>query len=354
MSISLEKSNKVFFDLETNGFGGSGSIYNCFHRIIQISARIHDHSFCTYVDPEVHIPKPSTDIHRITNDDVAGKETFYHAFAEFLRFVYKNTVPAEPTILIAHNAFGFDIPMLQKECARVGVSIPPEFLVYDTLPVYRREFPLKNSKKLGELYKERFGKEMENAHDALADSIGLQELFIKELQPKFDTVDICTLSSYNTVSNEEPVQNICGIGPATAWKIGKYAKTPSVLVHHLRKLMTGKTDEDIERFIRGELNQHQESFVFSIWFAITNGHGRPASFYFDMFCSQTRFPLCDDAFRNYWGPKAASIFESANIRSAEMLRRHYYYVLREDDGGLRQLADTVGCDFHLIKMLVTI
>ena len=354
MAISLEKSNKVFFDLETNGFGGSGSIYNSSHRIIQISARIHGHSFCTYVDPEVHIPKPSTDIHGITNNDVVGKGTFYNALAAFLQFIYRHTVHTESTILIAHNAFGFDIPMLQKESARVGVSIPPEFLVYDTLPVYRREFPLKNSKKLGDLYKERFGKELENAHDALADSIGLQELFINELQPKFDTADICTLSSYSTFSNEEPVQNICGIGPATAWKIGKYAKTPSVLVYHLRKLMTGKTDEYIERFIRRDLNQHQESFVFSIWFAITNGHGRPASFYFDTLCSRTRFPLCDDAFLNYWGPQAASKFESANIRSAEMLRRHYYYVLCEDDGGLRMLADAVGCDYHLIKMLVTI
>lgn len=307
-----------------------------------------------YVDPEVHIPKPSTDIHGITNNDVAGKETFYNALAAFLQFIYKHTVHTEPTILIAHNAFGFDIPMLQKESARVGVSIPPEFLVYDTLPVYRREFPLKNSKKLGDLYKERFGREMENAHDALADSIGLQELFIEELQPKFDISDICTLSTYNRFSNDEPIQNICGIGPATAWKIGKYAKTHSVFVHHLRKLMSGKTDEGIERFIREDLNQHQESFVFSIWFAITNGHGRLGSFYFDMLGSHTRFPMCDDAFRNYWGTKAASIFESANIRSAEMLRRHYYYALSEDDDRLRMLADNVGCDYHLIKMLVTI
>lgn len=344
----------MFFDLETNGFGGSGSIYNTFHRVIQISARIGDNSFVTYVDPEVHIPTPSTEIHNIANSDVQGKPTFYYAFASFLQFIYQNTRRNEQTILIAHNAFGFDIPMLQKEAMRVGVSIPPEFYVYDTLRVYRREFPLKKSKKLGDLYKERFGKEMENAHDALADSIGLQALFLSELYEKFDVSDIMTLSAYNIHRNDEPVQNISGIGPATAWRIGKHAKTTTARVRDLRKLMVGKTDKEIERYIRDELNQHQESFVFSIWYAITNGHGQPAPYYFDKFCANTRFPFYDKAFKDYWSAETTAILQSAHIRSVEMLRRHYYYVLRENDGALKELAATVFSDFHLVKMLVTV
>lgn len=322
--------------------------------MIQISARIDEKSFCTYVDPEVHIPKPSTAIHGITDEDVKDKGTFYHAFASFLQFIYTNTDATQQTILIAHNAFGFDVPMLQKETARVGVTIPPEFYVYDTLVVYRREYPLKNSKKLGDLYMERFGKEMENAHDALADSIGLQELFFQELYEKFDASDVRTQATYNVLNGDEPVQNICGIGPATAWKIGKHTSTSAALVKHLRQLMVGKTDDEIEAYIREQLNQHQESFVFSIWYAITRGHGRNPSFYFEKFCARTRFPFTDNTFGNYWSEETAAILKSANIRSVEMLRRHFYYVLREDEFALEALAKTVKSEFHLMKMLITV
>lgn len=354
MSISRDKSNKVFFDLETNGFGGSGSIYNTNHRIIQISARIGDQSFCTYVNPGIHIPSPSTHIHGITNDDVKESGQFYHAFAAFLQFIYQNTNHNEHTILIAHNAFGFDVPMLQKEAARVGVSVPPEFYIYDTLLVYRREFPLKESKKLGDLYKERFGKEMENAHDALADSIGLQKLFFDELYDKFAVSDISTFKKYSAFENDEPVEKICGIGPATAWKIGKYARTNTALVGDLRELMVGKSDQEIESFIRVDLNQHHETYVFSIWYAITRGHGRPPYYYFEDFCSRTMFPFGDKAFANYWDRPIADTLKAANIRSVEMLRRHYYYVLREDDEALKKLASAHAAEFHRIKMLVMI
>lgn len=322
--------------------------------MIQISACIGDKSFCTYVNPEVHIASPSTQIHGITDDHVKDQCTFYEAFAAFLQFIYTNTDHNEHTILIAHNAFGFDVPMLQKEAMRVGVSIPPEFYVYDTLPVYRREFPLKESKKLGDLFRECFGKEMENAHDALADSIGLQELFNKELYDKFCVSDISTLSAYNIHQNDEPVQNITGIGPATAWKIGKFAKTTAACVRDLRKLMVGKTDEEIEMFIRTDLNQHRESFVFSIWYAITKGRGRAPSYYFDKFCASTRFPFYDDVFMKFWSAESVEIFRSANIRSVEMLRRHYYYVLRENEEALKTLAATVFADFHVVKMLVNV
>lgn len=354
MPVSREKSNKVFFDLETNGFGGSGSIYNCFHRIIQISARIHDKSFVTYVNPGVHIPSLSTKIHHITDDDVKDKPTFYYAFASFLQFIYQNTDHGEHTILIAHNAFGFDVPMLQKECNRVGVSIPPEFYVYDTLRVYRREFPLKESKKLGNLYNEFFGKEMENAHDALADSIGLQELFLAELYEKFDPSDISTLTNYYVFENDEPIENICGIGSVTAWKISKHTKTSPVFMRDLRRIMCGRGDHEIESFIRKELNQHQEAYVFSIWYAITSGHGRPPSYFFQPSTGTTRFPFCDNAFQEYWGPKISQAFKLLDIRSVEMLRRQYYYVMREDDEELKKLAKTAGSEFHKVKLLVTI
>ena len=306
------------------------------------------------MNPEVHIPSLSTKIHGITNDNVKDHATFYEAFSAFLQFIYTNTDHNEHTILIAHNAFGFDVPMLQKEAQRFGVTIPPEFYVYDTLQVYRREFPLRESKKLGDLFKECFGREMENAHDALADSIGLQELFNKELFEKFDVSDMYTLAAYNIHQNDHPVQNISGVGPATAWKIGKFAKTKTAYVQDLRKLMVGKTDEEIEMFIRNDLNQHQESYVFSIWFAVTNGHGHPPSYYFNKFCKSTKFPFYDEVFMKFWSAKTAEVFRSANIRSVEMLRRHYYYVIRENETALRKLAHTVLADFHVVKMLVNV
>lgn len=349
-------ANKVFFDLETNGFSGSGSIYNAYHRIIQISCVIEDKSFCSFVNPQMHIPAPSTSVHGVKDADVATAPPFAEAFQAFMQFISTHTDPSLPTVLIAHNAYGFDVPVLQKECARATVSIPAKFFVYDTLRAYRRHYPLKVSKKLGDLYRECFGTEMENAHDALADSLGLQALFNKELHEKhFAQSDLDTLCTYARIEDKSPVEDISGIGPATAFKLSRMMRsTKSPRVGDLRRMMEGRSDRDIECFIRTQLNQHQESFVFSIWYAITRGHGHSPHYFFELFVAKSYFPQCDKAFMDYWGDETAAQLQGNNVRSVEMLRRYYYYVLGENDEHFRNMATRTKAEFHLMKMLVTV
>lgn len=122
----------VFFDLETNGCAGTGSILNPFHRIIQISAVSGDERFDSLVNPECHIPSESTAIHHVTNEMVKNAPTFKKIFPQFRAFVKKGAKRNTQIVLVAHNALGFDKPVLEKEVKRSGLKSPDNWRYYNT------------------------------------------------------------------------------------------------------------------------------------------------------------------------------------------------------------------------------
>jgi len=108
MSVDLEKL--VIFDLETTGLES-----DC--RIIQI-AMIRGERILQYlVDPEMPIPPESTEIHRIRDEDVAGKPKFHEIVDEVLIFI-------EDSVLSGYNIRKFDVPVLKREVNRAGRKLP--------------------------------------------------------------------------------------------------------------------------------------------------------------------------------------------------------------------------------------
>jgi len=106
--------NLVVFDLETTGL----SAYD--DEIIQIAAlRIRDgriragDSFATYARPRRSIPPFITRYTGITNADVRDAPTPRQAVGAFSAFCGN-------ALLVAHNGHNFDIPFLQRVCARNG------------------------------------------------------------------------------------------------------------------------------------------------------------------------------------------------------------------------------------------
>src|SRR5207248_6128531 len=68
----------------------------------------------------------------------------------------------------AHNGASLDGPIIIAVCERLGLPVPPTFLVLDTLPLARALLPLEKEYKVGTLAI-RFDCDRSDAHRADAD-----------------------------------------------------------------------------------------------------------------------------------------------------------------------------------------
>src|SRR5262249_35406783 len=127
----LERGRFVIFDLETLGRETAGEETE----IIEIAlARYEDgqqvETWQTFVRPGVAIPPFITALTTIRDEDVADAPSQKEALEEFFARVHSLPV-------IAHNGLAFDGAVLRNVAERVGVPVPPDFLLLDTLPLAR-------------------------------------------------------------------------------------------------------------------------------------------------------------------------------------------------------------------------
>jgi DNA polymerase III subunit epsilon len=99
----------TIFDVETTGLDPKKG-----HRIVEIAGiRLENgqldqaNAFRSYVNPERQIPWETKQIHKISDEDVAGAPTIMTVLPQFLDY-------AKGTVLIAHNA-AFDMSFLECE-----------------------------------------------------------------------------------------------------------------------------------------------------------------------------------------------------------------------------------------------
>lgn len=157
--INLEKL--VFFDLETTGLDA-----DC--RIVQIALIRGEKIFQSLVNPGIPIPPESTEIHHITDADVADKPRFGEVVDEVLAFM-------EGSILAGFNIRKFDIPVLKRECAAVDRVLP----VYPILDLFELNQKM-NPRTLAWFHEHYTGKPMDaaEAHDAVYDCICTRNGFL--------------------------------------------------------------------------------------------------------------------------------------------------------------------------------
>ena len=153
----------VFLDCETTGLDVMKD------RIIQIAllkltgdsrGEFHDLG----INPSVPISPEASAVNGVTDEDVIG----YPSFAEVAEFITEFTKGCD---LVGYNSNGFDLQILTEELARVGIyNWPePEARLLDLKELY---FKL-NPRNLRVAYKQYAGKELDNAHDAGADTYAL-------------------------------------------------------------------------------------------------------------------------------------------------------------------------------------
>lgn len=170
MTINLTR-DLVFFDLETTGL----SVIR--DRIVQIAlVKLRkngqaNEEFSTLVNPGIPISEESMAIHGITPKDVANKPTFIQLAQQIWDFI-------GDADLAGYNSNRFDVPMLMEEFARVGLEFDvSKRRLIDVQRIFYKMEP----RTLKAAYRLYCQKELEDAHDALADVHATLDVFKGQL-----------------------------------------------------------------------------------------------------------------------------------------------------------------------------
>lgn len=179
----------VFFDLETTGTNVTQD------RIVEISMvkvlpgdkdPIKD---TRRVNPGIKIPAEATEVHGITNEDVANCRTFKEMAKEIAQFFTGCDIAG-------FNSNKFDLPMLSEEFSRAGVSF--DFTKHRFIDV-QTIFHKKEQRTLVAAYRFYCNKNLENAHSAMADTMATFEVLEAQLERYSDLpTDVEQLSIYSS------------------------------------------------------------------------------------------------------------------------------------------------------------
>lgn len=123
--------------------------------------------FSAFVRPRVQVSAGAAAVHQIDEADLASAPYFEDVWPAFRAFCGED-------IIVAHNGYMFDFPILARMVRALGQSF--DLSTYDTLPLARDLFP--TSRKLGDLARQ-FGISTGQAHRALDDSLALAEVMLE-------------------------------------------------------------------------------------------------------------------------------------------------------------------------------
>ncbi len=143
----------------------------------------------TRVNPEMHIPAESTEVHHITDADVADKPTFKDIAPKLAKFF-------DGCDLAGFNSNRFDIPMLIEEFRRAGIIFDLSHTkMIDVQTIYHKREP----RTLVAAYKFYCGKNLDEAHSATADTRATYEVLKAQINHYADLpCDVDSLAEYSS------------------------------------------------------------------------------------------------------------------------------------------------------------
>ncbi len=166
----------VFFDLETTGVhvGSDRIIQICLLKIMPDQSEVVRNYF---INPEMPIPASSTAIHGITDEDVKDMPTFRQLASEIATFIGNSD-------LAGYNSNKFDVPLLVEEFLRTNTEFD---LKNRNLIDVQNIFHKMEQRTLIAAFRFYCNKELENAHDAEADTHATMEVFKAQIERYKDT-----------------------------------------------------------------------------------------------------------------------------------------------------------------------
>ncbi len=189
MQLNL-KNPIVFFDLETTGINIAAD------RIVEISIlKINEdgteESKTMRINPGIPIPKNTSEIHGIYDEDVVDSPSFKEVAREMATFM-------EGCDIAGYNSNRFDVPLLAEEFIRAEVDFDMtkrKFIDVQTI------FHKMEKRTLEAAYKFYCDKDLNNAHSAEADTRATYEVLMGQLdrysELKNDTEFLAKFSSFN-------------------------------------------------------------------------------------------------------------------------------------------------------------
>lgn len=170
MRLQLDKAI-CFIDLETTGINVSTDrIVEL--AIVKIMPDASKQIKRKLVNPEMPIPKAATEVHGITDEMVHQAPTFKQIANEVKQFI-------EGADLAGYNSNRFDIPMLNEEFLRAGMSVNLE---NRKLLDVQKVFHMMEQRTLSAAYKFYCNKNLEDAHSAEADATATWEILEAQLE----------------------------------------------------------------------------------------------------------------------------------------------------------------------------
>lgn len=164
MNLKLYKPLCVF-DLETTGtnVGKDRIVEIC---ILKVNPDASRESKTWKVNPEMPIPKESSEIHGIYDADVAEAPTFKEIAPKIMEMISGSD-------LGGFNSNRFDVPLLAEELLRAGLDFDlSKFKLIDAQTIYHKMEP----RNLSAAYNFYCKKTLENAHSAEADVLATFEV----------------------------------------------------------------------------------------------------------------------------------------------------------------------------------
>ena len=164
MNLKLYKPFCVF-DLETTGINVSKDriVEIC---ILKVNPDASRESKTWLVNPEMPIPKESTEVHGITDEKVKNAPTFKEIAPKILEMIAGSD-------LGGFNSNRFDVPLLAEELLRAGLDFDlSKFKLVDAQTIYHKMEP----RNLTAAYQLYCKKDLENAHSAEADVLATFEV----------------------------------------------------------------------------------------------------------------------------------------------------------------------------------
>jgi len=170
MKLALERP-LVMLDLETTGLDITKD------RIIQIGMVKTkpdgtEEDYKAFVNPEMPIPKESSEIHGLYDADVKDAKTFVELADELAAFI-------GDADLAGYNSNKFDIPVLAEAFLRAGHSFS---LKNRSCIDVQNIFHKMEQRTLAAAYQFYCDKKIENAHDALVDTKVTLDVFKAQLE----------------------------------------------------------------------------------------------------------------------------------------------------------------------------
>lgn len=177
MKLNLEKPI-VFFDLETTGIDIARDriVEIC---LIRVEPNGNRQALTMRINPERHIPDEASKVHGIYDADVHDCPTFRDKAQELANLF-------EGCDLAGFNSNRFDIPLLAEEFIRAGINIDLTLARrVDVQNIYHKL----ERRTLAAAYRFYCGKDLENAHSALADTEATLEVLEAQLDRYPDTLE---------------------------------------------------------------------------------------------------------------------------------------------------------------------